>query len=204
MFEREKTLEALRFFHENVRHASHIKLLKLLFYMDLVHFRRTGRTVTGLQYEAWQFGPVPRALWNEIKDPASDLHQHFEITDSEAVTMPAREVAGIAEAGGTYYRAGRLTPRSRHQHQYLTRRELSIAAELAEVFCDATSEIMSEASHNRFGPWRRALRRAQTPNDKPVVDLSDGDCGIGHPETFMPPDVLIEAQRERAENQAIV
>jgi uncharacterized phage-associated protein len=32
---------------------------KLLFYTDFLHFRQTGRSVTGLRYAAIDFGPVP-------------------------------------------------------------------------------------------------------------------------------------------------
>ncbi|RNI24032.1 type II toxin-antitoxin system antitoxin SocA domain-containing protein [Rufibacter latericius] len=35
------------------------KLNKLLFYADFGHYKRTGRSLTGLEYRAIQYGPVP-------------------------------------------------------------------------------------------------------------------------------------------------
>jgi uncharacterized phage-associated protein len=39
--------------------CSHIALNKLLFYTDFLHFKKTGRSLTGLRYAAIDFGPVP-------------------------------------------------------------------------------------------------------------------------------------------------
>lgn len=35
------------------------KLNKLMFYVDFSHFRKSGESISGLQYEALNFGPVP-------------------------------------------------------------------------------------------------------------------------------------------------
>ena len=83
-FEREKLLEALAYFGERVRNAGWIKLFKLVYYLDLVHLRQTGRTVTGLRYEAWPRGPVAPTLWRELKNPNSGIRQDFDVAESEA------------------------------------------------------------------------------------------------------------------------
>jgi hypothetical protein len=38
------------------RHAS-LKVAGIV--VDFTHFRETGRSVTGLDYQAWKMGPVP-------------------------------------------------------------------------------------------------------------------------------------------------
>ncbi len=65
--EREKLLEAVKYFAANTKYCGLTKLFKLLFFFDFTHFRETGRSVTGLNYQAWQRGPVPADLYGEIK-----------------------------------------------------------------------------------------------------------------------------------------
>ena len=60
--EREKMINAIIYFANHTRHLGKIKLFKLLYLLDFEHFRQTGRSVTGLDYRAWKFGPVPVAL----------------------------------------------------------------------------------------------------------------------------------------------
>ncbi|MFC1858011.1 Panacea domain-containing protein [Thermodesulfobacteriota bacterium] len=53
--------------------------MKLLYFLDFIHFKHTGKSVTGLDYYAWQMGPVPRDLYEEIsggnkKAPVKEAH----------------------------------------------------------------------------------------------------------------------------------
>ena len=204
MFERDKTLEALRYFHGNVRAPSQIKLLKLLFYLDLVHFRRTGRRVTDLPYEAWPFGPVPRPLWEEIKDRDAELHQHFDITGAEEVVEGSQSVDGEDVPGRTFWHHGRFIPKQTFENEYLTRREIEIAELLSEIFYDANAEHMSEASHNQRGPWALALKRGKELGVRfPLLDLAEGEVGLGPPEYYLPKDILEEAVQADKHRKAI-
>lgn len=77
--DREKPLNAIIFFAKSTRHCSKHKLLQLLYVLDFEHFRRTGRSVTGLEYSAWERGPVPTEIDLEFDDPKEDFRQaiHF-------------------------------------------------------------------------------------------------------------------------------
>src|SRR5215471_19535742 len=66
--DREKLVNAIVFFSQKTKHCHTLKLFKLLNLLDFEHFRQTGRTVTGLRYAAWENGPVPPALFREIKE----------------------------------------------------------------------------------------------------------------------------------------
>lgn len=57
-FDRIKTEHVISFFAERLQPFK-TKLNKLLFYTDFVHFRDTAQSITGLRYNAIQFGPVP-------------------------------------------------------------------------------------------------------------------------------------------------
>ena len=71
--EREKLVNAILFFAHATKHLGKIKLFKLLYLLDFEHFRQTGRSVTGLDYQAWKFGPVPVEVMQEWDAPEPDL-----------------------------------------------------------------------------------------------------------------------------------
>jgi uncharacterized phage-associated protein len=67
---REKFIQAIIFFSLKTKYCGKTKLFKLLYLLDFEHFRQTGRSVTGMDYYAWEMGPVPVALaeeWNNFK-----------------------------------------------------------------------------------------------------------------------------------------
>jgi uncharacterized phage-associated protein len=45
--------------------------MKLLYFLDFIHFKQTGKCVTGLDYYAWKRGPVPKKLFDEISGDVS-------------------------------------------------------------------------------------------------------------------------------------
>ncbi|MFT4563723.1 MAG: putative phage-associated protein [Gammaproteobacteria bacterium] len=70
--ERLKLMHACIFFSENCADVGRMKLYKLLFLMDFDHYRALGRPVTGLEYEAWEQGPVPARFhkeWSNSLEP---------------------------------------------------------------------------------------------------------------------------------------
>ncbi len=71
--DREKLIHAIIFFATKTRKCGKVKLFKLLYFLDFEHFKATGRSVTGLDYFAWQMGPVPAALCDEIETPQPDM-----------------------------------------------------------------------------------------------------------------------------------
>lgn len=77
--EREKMINAIIYFANHTRHLGKIKLFKLLYLLDFEHFSQTGRSVTGLDYRAWKFGPVPVALEQEWEEPEADMAQAIRI-----------------------------------------------------------------------------------------------------------------------------
>lgn len=206
---REKMYEALAFFSENVRHAGQLKLFKLLYYLDLMHFRRTGRKVTDLAYQAWPKGPVPPELNREFNDDGSELKRRFTVERFRRVAGPSTtptidsdpdELERAAAGGGTQgFVPGHIKSKLPYKHQYLTRREQDLANVLAEIFRDATAEQMSDVSHQKFGPWRKALFKAkQTGIERPEIDLLEGIVAVGKPAEELPLEELREIVAERA------
>tara|TARA_R110002073_G_scaffold311557_2_gene482684 strand:- start:148 stop:705 length:558 start_codon:yes stop_codon:yes gene_type:complete len=136
--EREKLLNALIFISENVDKRSKTKYYKLLNFCDFKHFEKTGRSITGLQYNALERGPVPLKLHEELDHPKPDFIQHL---------LKRRKDYG----GG--YEALQLEPRKQFNADYFSPFELEILTEICKRhFSDSASEI-SEFSHFETGPW---------------------------------------------------
>lgn len=76
---REKLLNTIIYFVSNCGLVGKTKLFKLLYFLDFEHFKETGRSVTGLEYQAWEMGPVPVALQEEIEHPDEDFNEKLEI-----------------------------------------------------------------------------------------------------------------------------
>lgn len=195
----EKLLEALRFFSSRVQRPGAVKLLKLLFYLDLIHYRQTGRTVTALHYEPWKFGPVAPEVWRGLKEPSSDLQAYFDVTPAQRIDRdfsnvpepplgaapsdmdapsPLREPEFVTAPSN-------VRPKQPFQHRFLSQRELEIAGQLADIFFSAKAEEMSEASHNHRGPWDMARRSGAN-----TIDLLSGELDIGDPERQLRPDEI--------------
>lgn len=141
--EREKLIEAILYFCKGTRHCHTLKLFKLLNFLDFEHFRQTGRTVTGLDYAAWERGPVPGDLWRELKDrPGKD------ILDAMAVVSLRDETTGEVTRRD-------IKPKRPFNPDIFTKRELGIMARLSEIFSEARGDTMSDFSHFKRLPWRR-------------------------------------------------
>jgi len=137
--EREKLANAIVFFAKNTNYCGITKLFKLLYFLDFVHFRQTGRTVTGLTYVTWPKGPAPNELWHEIKSgPSADLAKAASFVEPD----PSEES-----------HLTKIVPRSPFDTKYFTRRELRILELLAEIYRDARAPDMVEVTHLRGKPW---------------------------------------------------
>jgi uncharacterized phage-associated protein len=76
---RSRIRNAVLFFAKNTEACGKIKLFKLLYLLDFEHFKLTGKSVTGFEYEAWKFGPVPVDLMQEWEVLGEDLSAVVDI-----------------------------------------------------------------------------------------------------------------------------
>ena len=58
------------------------QMINLFFKEDFLHFKETGKSVTGLEYFAWEQGPVPKALYYELDEMKPDLKAVISIIQS--------------------------------------------------------------------------------------------------------------------------
>lgn len=137
--EREKMINAIIYFANHTHHLGKIKLFKLLYLLDFEHFRQTGRSVTGLDYRAWKFGPVPIALEQEWEEPEADMAQAIRIEPERVIDYVRETIA--AQTG--------------FDDSHFSNRELRIMADLAERYRDELSHRMIDVTHAENGAWAR-------------------------------------------------
>jgi uncharacterized phage-associated protein len=138
---REKLINVIVFFLRKTKYCGKTKLFKLLFLLDFMHFKQTGRPVTGLRYFAWRMGPVPRDLFEELDCPKEDLCQHIFIPGS-------KEPKEFLE----------MKPRKKFNDLHFSDRELRLMGRLAEIFRDAKAEHMIDVTHLPNMPWDKTLK----------------------------------------------
>ena len=136
--ERLKLLHALIFFSEEVLFPGKTKLYKLLNYLDFLHYERTGRSVTGLDYYAWPHGPVPRALHEELDAPRPYFIEHL-VKEKQVLTEDmTRQV---------------LRPRVKFRRELFSDFQYELMQKLAQEHFRHKAAEMSELSHFETGPW---------------------------------------------------
>jgi len=140
---REKLLNALVYFSKNTRSCGKTKLFKLLYFLDFIHFRETGKSVTGLNYYAWEKGPVPQDLFHELKQPDKDL--------KEAIAL-------LKQSEDEDDKLCRVIARKPFDPKYFTKREMKLMERLSFIFKDALAKNMVEITHLTGTPWDKTMK----------------------------------------------
>lgn len=140
--EREKLINAILFFAHKTRYLGKIKLFKLLYLLDFEHFRQTGRSVTGLEYRAWKFGPVPVEVMQEWDELEPDLAAAIAIKPEQVID----------------YQRETVVPRLPFDDSHFTKRELRIMDELALRWRETHSPRMIDVTHAENGAWSKVWR----------------------------------------------
>ena len=135
-------------FHQMVRYFVErdspwkVKLNKLLFYADFLHFRRTGFGISGAQYVAIQMGPVPK---------------NFDGLFGEAISQGILdlEIVYFDHGAGELFRPGSqpFTP------DIFTPEELQTLEHVAQKFRKTSTKEIIELSHQEKGWLERVEGR---------------------------------------------
>ncbi len=100
----EKAYQMIRFFAEDLRPLK-TALNKLLFYADFYHFKKIGMGISGLQYRAIQWGPVPSQFDYLFKmaEEHRVINLRYELWDGD------KEMVVIDPSEETDFRPGLFT-----------------------------------------------------------------------------------------------
>jgi len=178
---RNRLLNAVVFFAENVRACGKIKLFKLLYLLDFEHFRQTGKSVTGVEYQAWKFGPVPVELMEKWEDMDEDLGRLIHI-EPEKIIDHTR--LNVVVNDGVQFDADDFTPR-----------QLRIMEGLVARFRDTYSDKMIDVTHEQNGAWDKVWQEGRGAYRVIPYELSVGEDA---PER----EALLSIARERTMYQA--
>jgi uncharacterized phage-associated protein len=143
---RRRLVNSIAFFAGRVKWPTKVKIFKLLFLLDFRHFKETGLPVTDSDYFAWDFGPVPRELYEELEA------EHIP----EDLARQVRVVRDEQEDGKVSYRF-LLVPNAEIDLDVFTPRQQRIMNELVEIFGPAKPREMSEITHLHNSPWDRTI-----------------------------------------------
>jgi len=136
---REKIINAIIYFAKNTKYCGKTKLLKLLYFLDFSHFKQTGKSVTGFEYFAWNMGPVPKVLFEELSgNMKPDMKNAIE-------DLP---VEGFQQ----------IKPKKKFEDKYFSKKEIKLLKDISFIFKNAKADDMVESSHLKNEPWDRTLK----------------------------------------------
>jgi uncharacterized phage-associated protein len=138
---REKLLNAIVYFLKNTKHCGKTKIFKLLYFLDFLHFKETAQSVTGLRYSAWDNGPAPADLFQELKCPEEDFEK--------CIFVP--KDTGSGEFFG-------MKPKQRFDDTHFSERQLRLLEELAFIFKEVQADDIVEVSHLPNQPWDKTIK----------------------------------------------
>lgn len=175
---REKLLNAIVYFAANTKYCGKTKLLKLLYFLDFMYFKQTGKSVTGLDYFAWDMGPVPKNLFEELSG-----------------TMKPDMKAAIRELPEEGFQ--KIQPMRKFDRKYFSKKEMALIEDISFIFKDAKADEMIEFTHLKNEPWDITLK------GKGRFQKIDYMLAIDSDVVSLPYDEARERQEERQEMEKL-
>lgn len=121
--------------------------IKLLYLLDFEHFRQTSKSVTGIDYQVWKFGPVPVRLMEALEELPTELAAAIHI-NQEKVIVHVRQTVVVND--GIAFDDEPFTPR-----------QLRIMQAVAEQFRDTRSPAMIAVTHLQNGAWDKVWQNGK-------------------------------------------
>jgi uncharacterized phage-associated protein len=181
MTNRQRLINAVVFFAQNTKYCGKIKLFKLLYLLDFEHFRQTGKSVTGFDYQAWKFGPVPVDLMEEWEQLDPDLASVIRITPEQVVDYTRYTV--------------KTKDGVKFDDSEFSSRQLRIMADLVEKYRETMSEKLIDVTHAQNGAWDKVWQGGKGAH-LPIP------YALGIPDDSPDKAVLLEIANEQAMHQA--
>ncbi len=179
----EKLKNAIIYFSGHTKFCGITKLMKLLYFFDFIHFRQTGKSVTGQDYFAWEKGPVP-------------VEAYKDLTGKEDKGLGLNKIATLIPKGENFQEVKAMA-RAKFDKKVFSEREFQLLKQVAEIFRDARAKDMVEATHLKNHPWEK------TKNTKVLYKRIDYELSIDGSEDQLKPEVIKERQAEIAEMESL-
>jgi uncharacterized phage-associated protein len=144
----QKILNGIKYFIIKTKNVGRTKLFKLLYFLDFMHFKKYGTSVTGYEYYTFSFGPVPQKLYNQMKDnnlPAS-FKEHLVCIEEK---MDNEE--------DDYKQFKFKLKNKKIDLEWFSPNELEILEQVAFIFKDVPAKSMTEITHLHNSPWSKTV-----------------------------------------------
>jgi len=165
---REKLINAMIFFAQNTKFCGKTKLIKLLYQLDFRHFKASGKLVTGLSYYAWELGPCPKSLWDEMTPPKETLLEIFDFPDKDL-------------DDDAYV----IKPKVGFNKDCFTKRELTLLNSLASEYELTKAKDLIVETHLPGKPWDKTLKKkGKNALISPFLALDDSSESISEDEAL--------------------
>jgi len=89
-FNRVKAIEAILYISSHISDPTKHSISKLLYFADKTSMERYGRFISGDTYFAMEYGPVPSATYDLLKNPQLSRIIEFQVIDDKKI-IPLRE-----------------------------------------------------------------------------------------------------------------
>ena len=119
----------------------------------------TGRSSTGLDYFAWEKGPVPKVLFEELEAPKSDFLNKIRI--EKVNTKYDRPMLCLSKVADTTF-----------ESSFFTKRELQILKTLVLKYKNFKADEMVEDTHLENHPWDKIYNQLNQKNELIPYELA--------------------------------
>jgi len=179
----EKIQNAIIYFSRHTKYCGITKLMKLLYFLDFIHFRQTGKSVTGQDYFTWEKGPVPVEIYEDLNR-------------KENKGLGLNKIATLIPRGENFKEV-KATSHARFDNKVFSEREFQLLKQVAEIYRDARAKEMVEVTHLKNQPWEK------TKNTKGLFKRIDYELSLDGSEDQLKPEVINERQAEIAEMERL-
>ena len=151
----EKLGNILIYIAENAEYVGITKVNKLLYFLDFIAFRRLGKPLTGNNYIALQFGPVPVPFYSEYG--SGNIYDSNEVNQCKTPEELKQfiEFENITLQNGN--RFSKIITKSEFNSEYFSKRELNILREITTKYKTKSAEEMEDLSHKTI-PYIKAWK----------------------------------------------
>jgi uncharacterized phage-associated protein len=123
----------LDWFDDDKKPATPLKLQKVMYFCHLEFIKNTGLPLVQQEFEAWKYGPVLPAVYEQFK--------HFSKMPIQSRALQFDPIT-----------ATEVTPTAQLEHKHL-----NLLREAYEIYSPIDEWVLSDISHHPAGPWAEAL-----------------------------------------------
>ncbi len=116
------------------------KMNKVLFYIDFLSYRERGMAISGLAYQAVEFGPVPQR-WDRVYSAFDEVQEHFKLVQGQECLS--------LQSGG------------KADMSCFSEAEMAVIDEVCGKLKDLTSRAISKLSHDEPA-WKEHVGKTDT------------------------------------------